>query len=146
MPVIVVGADTGPGRAVVEEMADPRREIRVFVSDPDQAAEYRGRGLKVALGDVSDESHVEAAARMCFTAVLVAEAAVDTRERSFADKPSQVLEGWARAAKSAGVTRVIWVTDSEPPTTETPELATVSPALSDLAARVAELDEAQRTG
>lgn len=146
MPVIVVGADTGPGRAVVEEMADPRREIRVFVSDPDQAAGYRRRGLKVALGDVSDESHVEAAARMCFTAVLIAEAAVDARERSFADNPSQVLEGWARAAKSAGVTRVIWVIDSDPPTTETPELATVSPALTDLAARVAEIDEAQRTG
>lgn len=146
MPVIVVGADTGPGRAVLEEMADPRREIRVFVSDADQAAECRDRGLKVALGDVSDESHVEAAARRCFTAVLISEAAEDGRERSFADEPSQVLEGWARAAKSAGVIRVIWVTDAEPPSTETPEVATVSPLRGDLARRVAELDEAQRTG
>lgn len=146
MPVIVVGADTGAGRAVIEEMADPRREIRVFVSDVDQATAYRSRGLKVALGDVSDESHVEAAARMCFTAVLISEAAEDGRERSFAENASQVLEGWARAAKAAGVIRVIWVTDSDPPSTDTPEVARVSPSRHDLATRVAELDEAQRTG
>jgi len=144
MPVIVVGADTEPGRVVIDEMADPRREIRVFVSDEDEAAAYRARGLKVALGDVSDESHVEAAARRCFTAVLISEAAEDARVRSFADDVSHVLEGWARAAKSAGITRVIWVTDSEPPTTDTPEVATVSPSQPDLAERVAAIDDAQR--
>lgn len=146
MPVIVVGADTSAGKAVIDEMADPRREIRVFVSDPEQAAEYRDLGLKVALGDVSDESHVEAAARMCFTAVLISEAAEDGRERSFADDPGKVLEGWARAAKAAGVTRVIWITDSEPPSTGTPETITVSPRRADLPTRVVELDDTQRIG
>lgn len=146
MPVIVVGADTQPGRAVVEELVDPRREIRVFVSDADQAADYRDRGLKVALGDVSDESHVEAAAEMCFTAVLVAEACHDARERSFADHPEQVLRGWARASGNAKVNRVIWVTDIEPPATDVPEVTTVSPSHPDLAATVAKLDNAQRIG
>jgi uncharacterized protein YbjT (DUF2867 family) len=146
MPVIVVGADTEPGRAVIDEIADSRREIRVFVSDEDEAAAFRARGLKVALGDVSDESHLEAAARMCFTAVLISEAAEDARVRSFANEASQVLEGWARATKGAGVTRVIWVTDAEPPPTDTPEVATVSPAQRKFAESVAALDEAQRTG
>jgi hypothetical protein len=144
MPVIVVGADTEPGRAVVDELRDPQREIRVFVSDADQAARYRDLGLKVALGDVSDESHVEAACEMCFTAVLIAEAAHDTRERSFADGPDEVMRGWARAAGNAGVTRVIWVIEAEHPATGSPEVATVDPARSDLAIRVAEIDDAQR--
>jgi len=144
MPVIVVGADTSPGRAVVDELADPRREIRVFVSDEDDAAAYRERGVKVALGDVSDESHIEAAAGMCFTAVLVTEAAVDGRVRSFSDDAKGVLEAWARAVANAGVRRVIWISDAEPPPTDAREVATVSLQDSDLAARVAGLDDAQR--
>lgn len=144
MPVVVIGADTASGRAVVEALADPRREIRVFVSDEDQAAFFRGRGVKVALGDVSDESHVEAAATRCFSAVLISEAASDSRVRSFADSADEVLEGWARALGNAGVQRIIWVVDFEPPDSTVPEVATVSPDDPDLAMRVAALDEAQR--
>ena len=144
MPVIVVGADTAPGRAVVAELEDPRREIRVFVSDEDQAVFFRDRGLKVALGDVSDESHVEAAATRCFTAVLISEAASDARERSFADSPETVLEGWARAVGNAAVRRVIWVVETDAPDSEVPEQAVVSTGDPRLAKRVAELDEAQR--
>lgn len=144
MPVIVVGADTAPGRAVVDALADPRREIRVFVSDEDDAAAYRERGIKVALGDVSDESHIEAASGMCFTAVLVTEAAVDGRVRSFAEDAQGVLEAWARAVASARVRRVIWISDAEPPSTDAPEVATVNLYDSDLAGRVAALDDAQR--
>jgi uncharacterized protein YbjT (DUF2867 family) len=84
MPVIVVGADTSQGRAVVEGLLEPGREVRAFVSDPDAGAELRELGVKVALGDVSDDSHVQGACTNCFTAVLVTEAARDGRERSFA--------------------------------------------------------------
>lgn len=144
MPVIVIGADTVPGRAVVEELIDPRREIRVFVSDEDQAAGYRDRGLKVALGDVSDEGHVEAAATRCFTAVLISEAATDDRERSFADSAESVLASWAEAVGRARVSRVIWVLDTAAPPSGVPEMAAVSPSDPEMAKRVAELDAAQR--
>lgn len=144
MPVIVVGADTAPGRAVVDELQDPRREIRVFVSDERQAALFRERGIKVAFGDVSDEGHVEAAATRCFTAVLMTEAASDSRERSFADSVGKVLETWARAVDRAGVQRVIWVGDVVTPDTDVPEVTAVSVSDPELARRVAELDEAQR--
>ena len=91
MPVIVVGADTPKGRAVIEGLVEPGREVRAFVSDPDAGAELRELGVKVALGDVSDDSHVQGACTNCFTAVLMTEAAFDGRERSFATSESQVL-------------------------------------------------------
>ncbi len=142
MPVIVIGADTAPGAAIVDTLAAPSREIRAFVSDPEAAAFLRERGVKVALGDVSDDSHVEAAALNCFTAVLVAEAARDERERSFADNEFDVLRGWARAVTAAAVRRVIWVYESDPPPVDIPEVARVVPGDEDLALKVFALDDA----
>lgn len=143
MPVIVIGADTGPGLAIIGALVQPRREVRAFVSDPEIVTELKGRGVKVALGDVSDDSHIESAALHCFSAVLVAEAAHDDRERSFAKTEIEVLEAWRRAVGNAQVHRVIWVYEGEPPPVEVPEVAKVSPSDPDLARRVAELDDAR---
>jgi nucleoside-diphosphate-sugar epimerase len=142
MPVIVVGADTDVGEDIVRRLADPVREIRVFVTDVDKGLEMREKGLKVAVGDVSDDSHVEAAATRCFSAVLIAEAAEDDRERSFAANPDEVLRGWARAVSNSSVPRVIWVISKEPPETQAPEVVSVDPGDPDVARRVFELDEA----
>jgi putative NADH-flavin reductase len=146
MPVIVVGADTEAGESIIDELSQPGREIRVFVSDPNRVDSYRARGLKVALGDVSDDSHVWGAATRCFSAVLIAEAAADNRERSFAGSSQAVLEGWADAVTRAGVRRVIWVASDEPPPTPGTETAVVSPDDPSLATRVAKLDDAQSIG
>jgi putative NADH-flavin reductase len=142
MPVIVVGADTPAGEAILDRIHDPQREIRVFVSDADKAAELRARGFKVALGDVSDESHVEAAATRCFSAVLIAEAAVDGRELSFARTQSEVLSGWANAVRNSEVTRVIWIAGEDYPETKTKEVVAVDPGHDRLAETVVELDDA----
>jgi putative NADH-flavin reductase len=143
MPAIVVGADTKPGRAIIGALIDPSREVRAFVTDPGVVTELKAQGVKVALGDVSDDSHLEAAALHCFTAVLVTEAARDDRERSFAKGEREVLESWARAVVNAGVHRVIWVHRGEPPAVDVPEVARVSPDEADLAKRVAGLDDAR---
>jgi putative NADH-flavin reductase len=143
MPAIVVGADTKPGRAIIGALIDPSREVRAFVTDPGVVAELKALGVKVALGDVSDDGHLEAAALHCFTAVLVTEAARDNRERSFAKGEREVLEAWARAVLNAGIHRVIWVHHGEPPVVDVPEVAQVSPDDRDLAGRVAELDDAR---
>ena len=143
MPVIVIGADTEPGEAILERLNDPVREIRAFVSDPDKAAELKAGGVKVALGDISDESHVEGAAMRCFSAVLVEAAASDDRERSFADTPDAVMAGWARAVARSKVNRVIWVTAGEPPEVDVSEVAAVDPDDPDLPEKVASLDDAQ---
>lgn len=109
MPVIVIGADAPVGDAIAEAVAPAAAEVRVFISDEARSDEFKRRGAKVALGDVSDFSHVEAACLHCFCAILVMEAASDQRERSFASDRREVFAGWARAATAARVKRVIWV-------------------------------------
>ena len=143
MPVIVVGADTPTGLDILEGLHNPPREVRAFVSDPDTGLELKERGFKVALGDVSDESHVEAAATACFSAVLITEAADDSRERSFAASTKEVLQQWARAVANSQVKRVIWVTAEAPPPVEVAETAAVEPGSPDLVDRVVALDDAQ---
>lgn len=140
--MIVVGADTDAGEAILSRFESPDREIRAFVTDEPTGLRLKERGFKVATGDVSDESHVEAASLRCFSAVLIASAASDDRERSFAKTPGEVLEGWARAVSSSGVTRVIWVTGTTPPETAVSEVAVVDPADPNLASAVLDLDEA----
>ncbi|MGD2100882.1 MAG: NAD-binding protein [Acidimicrobiia bacterium] len=146
MPLIVVGADTRAGRAILEPHDPRRREVRVFVTDESVGNELRSRGFKVAVGDVSDESHVEAASTRCFSAVLIAQAATDSRERSFAVGSDQVLNGWASAVANSKVKRVIWVTGDEPPETDVAEVAVVSPDSPDLAKEVTDLDDIASLG
>ncbi|HSJ27828.1 MAG TPA: NAD(P)H-binding protein [Acidimicrobiia bacterium] len=140
MPVIVVGADTPLGRRIVDALYEPDREIRAFVSDVGTAEELRTMGVKVALGDVSDASHVSGAALRCFSAVLVTEAASDARERSFARSVDAVLDGWVEAVSEAGVTRVIWVGEGERDVPGT-EWVSVDASAEDAAARVVALDD-----
>lgn len=143
MPVIVVGADTPGGRLITEALAEPGREVRAFVTDADAAMELKELGVKVALGDVSDDTHVEGAATNSFSAVLITEAASDDRERAFAAESSATLRGWARAVTASRVKRVIWVGDQEPPETPGAETAVVSPTDPGVVAKVVALDEAQ---
>ena len=115
MPVIVVGADTPLGEAVMDEFLPRASEVRAFVSSPQAAALLKERGVKVALGDVSDGSHVGGAALNAFCAVLIQQAATDDRERSFADDPAAVLAAWAEGVNDAAVKRTIVVWDGPPP-------------------------------
>lgn len=140
--MIVVGADTALGEALLETLNPAAREIRVFVSDEARGLALREQGFKVATGDVSDDSHVEAAATRCFSAVLIAEAAHDTRERSFATTAEKVLEGWATAVSNSKVRRVIWLTDGDHPPTGASEVVVVDPSDPDFVETVIELDEA----
>lgn len=144
MPVIVVGADTETGRVVTDRLLRPDREVRVFVTDPDEADGFRSRGAKVALGDLSDDTHLSGACLNCFTAVLVGAAAGDERERSFAQSPGEVFAAWAAAVSAAGVHRVIWVVDGAHPSVEGVEQASVRPDDPDLAQTVFDLDSARR--
>jgi putative NADH-flavin reductase len=114
VPIIVVGADTAAGRAIVEGLLTREGEVRVFVSDAEAADRFRTRGAKVAIGDVSDGSHVGSAALRTFAAALVAEAATDGRELSFAEDAAGVYRGWAEGVRDAAVARLIWVGAAPP--------------------------------
>lgn len=141
MPVIVVGADTAIGRQIVDALIEPDREVRAFVTDLATAEELKRRGVKVALGDVSDPSHIVGACLNAFSAVLVTEAARDDRERAFAKTPEHVLQGWVEAVVEARVTRVIWVGPGSAPVPGA-EVADVSLDEPDVAGRVVALDDA----
>lgn len=140
MPVIVVGADTPLGASIVSGLVAPGREVRAFVSDESAASELRSLGVKVALGDISDESHIEGAATRCFSAVLVVDAATDSRVRAFAKTTRDVLNAWAAAVTK--VTRVIWVTDGEVPDVKATQVGVVDPADPDVVAKVVSMDDA----
>ena len=129
MPVLIVGADTPTGGAIVEALLAREGETRVFVTDPNTAERFKALGVKVAIGDVSDASHVGGAGLNTFSMVFVEEAAEDDRERAFAATPPDVIAAWVEAGHDAGTSRVIWVGAHPPPdlTTAAPEVATVDP-------------------
>lgn len=128
MPVIVVGADTHLGSTIVRALLGGSAEVRAFVTDSDAVEPLRAEGAKVAVGDVSDGSHVGSAAYKTFCAILLAEASVDERERSFASTAQQVLDAWASGLRDAKTTRAIWV--GEAPV----DLAPLRSAISQVAA------------
>ncbi|NND85320.1 MAG: hypothetical protein HKN46_09255 [Acidimicrobiia bacterium] len=141
MPVIVIGADTPGGDDIVRRLLAREGQVRAFVSDRSAAERLRPLGVKVATGDVSDDSHVGAASTRCFSAVLLTQAASDGRERSFATTPDRVIEGWRSAIGDAEVRRAIWVSDS-PIEAATPEHVVLDPGTAGLAEKIAELDDA----
>ena len=124
LPVIVVGADHPLGEVIARKLAAPDREVRAFISSVNSHGPLRSLGIKVAIGDLSDESHVEAAATSCFTAVFIEPALGDGRELAFAE-PDAAAQGWAKAAAGARVQRVIWVGGVAPSLTA-PEMAAVA--------------------
>lgn len=125
MPVIVIGADHPIGQAIVGRLTTSGGEVRAFVTDRDRGELMRSAGIKVAIGDVSDGSHVGGAAIGAHTAILVVPAAADGRDPAFA-AVEEVPDVWARAMAGAGVTRVIAVGDDPVPLAGIPETASVS--------------------
>ena len=144
MPVMVVGADTPVGEVIIGQLIEPDREVRAFVSDPSVGVRLKEAGVKVAVGDISDTSHVSSACLRCHTVVLVCEAGRDGREISFAADAGELFTQWALAVSEAGTKRVIWVTDHPVPEAQVPEQTTVGSALppQEVATRVADLDDA----
>ena len=149
MPVIVIGADTPGGDQILSALSSRDGEVRAFATDEAQAARLRAAGYRVAIGDVSDASHLAAAAFGCFSAVLVAEAAADGRERSFALDPAAVHAAWEQALEEAGVTRAIWVGVAPPRRAAVPESVVVTTrgrTAAEVAAEVAEQDDRPPAG
>ena len=150
MPVIVIGADDPTGDAVLTALRGRAGEVRGFVSDRNTGDRLRATEVKVAIGDLSDASHIEAACTNSFCAVLVTAAADDGRELAFAG-PEETIRGWAAAIAAAGVTRALWVTDDVQAASEFKD-ATPQSRLIDVRGRspeevatvVADLDDADR--
>lgn len=145
MPVIVIGADTPEGSAIVSALNPASGEIRVFVTDPDTGQGFRNTA-KVAVGDLSDGSHVGGAALGAFCAIAVMAAATDDRERHFAEDVRGVLAQWADGLADAGVGRIIVVgkpqdvPEPNPLATAADQYHFVSTDHADVASEVARLE------
>lgn len=123
MPVIVIGADTPVGSSIIDGLLPRDGEVRAFVSDIETGLALKERSAKVAIGDISDGSHVGGAALNTFCAVVISEAAIDTRERSFASDPAAVIAAWVEGLTDARVKRVIVVDHPDVPIGKLPDVA-----------------------
>ncbi len=149
MPVIVIGADTPVGEAITAALTAREGEVRAFVSNTSAAPPLRSSGVKVAVGDISDGSHIEGAALGCFSAVVIPEAAFDHRERSFTDSPATTVATWLSALCDASIRRFIWLDDprvaapterSPSSTVEVVVISTGRRPVAEIAAEVVRLD------
>ncbi len=145
MPILVIGADTSIGAQLMQQLSSRDGEVRAFVTDAHVGLALKETGVKVATGDVSDASHISAAAAGCFSVVAIGEAAVDSRERAFASTPSGVLATWSEAIREARPRRVILIQNPSAPSIEVdaPEFLVVSTADRPLAEVVSEVAEAE---
>ena len=145
MPVIIVGADTPIGTEIVAKLVESAGEVRTFITDPAFADAFTAQHCKVAIGDVSDPSHIEIAGFEAFTAVLITEAALDSRERAFSTSPESTAAAWIGAVTDARIQRVIWIGTHplhEPPGGgRIPELAVLNSSDPDIAVEVGRLNE-----
>jgi uncharacterized protein YbjT (DUF2867 family) len=111
MPAIVIGADTPLGGQILSALLNRGGEVRAFVSRRKAGDLLKETGAKVAVGDLSDGSHIAAAAYQAFTAILVESSLNDGRELAFAAAEA-VPALWKEALREAGVERAIWVDHS----------------------------------
>jgi uncharacterized protein YbjT (DUF2867 family) len=108
MPVLVTGAESWLGAAVIEQLRATGGELRAYldatVATDDDAARLRAEGCKVALGELDDEGHLEAACEQVHTV-----AHCWTGPLHDPDEQVEVAATLGSALLGAGVRRLIWV-------------------------------------
>lgn len=108
MPVLVTGAEDALGSLVVDQLRASGGEVRVYLDATavgrSDAARLRAAGCKVALGELDDEGHLEAALAQTHTVA-------HCWGGPLRDRDDQVVAAAtvASAALGAGVRRFIWV-------------------------------------
>ncbi|CAN5819838.1 hypothetical protein BH23ACT10_BH23ACT10_01000 [soil metagenome] len=108
MPVLVTGAESGLGARVLQQLRLSGGQIRAYldatVADADTAAALRATGCKVALGELDDEGHLEAALAQVHTVAHCWGGPLHDLEAQL-----NVAGTVASAALGAGVRRLVWV-------------------------------------
>jgi uncharacterized protein YbjT (DUF2867 family) len=108
MPVLVTGAESRLGAGVIEQLRATGGELRAYldatVATDDDAARLRAEGCKVAVGELDDEGHLEAACEQVHTV-----AHCWTGPLHDPDEQVEVAATLGSAVLGAGVRRLIWV-------------------------------------
>ncbi len=104
MPVVVTRADEGIGPRLVAALRADGAEVRAFAAGDGDVGALRAAGAFVAIGDLDDEGHLDAAMTDAHTVIVPT--ATWAAEPDVLDATVPVA---ARAARSAGVRRVVLV-------------------------------------
>lgn len=108
MPVLVTGAESRLGAGVIEQLRATGGELRAYldatVATDDDAARLRAEGCKVAVGELDDEGHLEAACEQVHTV-----AHCWTGPLHDPGEQVEVAATLGSALLGAGVRRLIWV-------------------------------------
>lgn len=108
MPVLVTGAERGLGARVLAQLRASGGEVRAYLDatavDDDAAAALRSQGCKVAIGELDDEGHLEAALAQVHTVAHCWGGPLHDL-----DEQLTVAGTLASALLGAGVRRLVWV-------------------------------------
>lgn len=104
MPVVVTAADCGIGPDLVAALRVDGAEVRAFAVGDGDVAALRSAGAFVAIGELDDEAHLDAAMTDAHTVIV-------TTDTWLADADDLVrdVDTAVSAARSAGVRRVVLV-------------------------------------
>jgi uncharacterized protein YbjT (DUF2867 family) len=147
MPVMVTGAEDGLGAAVVRRLLATGGEVRTFLDATEfgqqRARALRAQGCKVALGELDDEGHLEAALAQVHTVA-------HCHGGPLHDPDAQLTAAatLASAALGAGVRRLVWVRElaGDPTNVYLGALADIGALFDDLPIETVTLATAVRYG
>ena len=109
MPVVVTGADTPVGRALVPLLRERGSEVRATVRDMDAADPLRGLGAKVATNAASDPDTLRAVLDEAHTVCFPSEDLFLHDGRSYEESIVESTRTVLRVATKAKVRRVLFV-------------------------------------
>ena len=109
MPVVVIGADTPVGRALVPLLRQRGSEVRATIREADKADPLRALGAKVAADPASDADMLRAILDEAHTVCLVSADLFPPGDESYDEAIVERTRSVLRVARKAGVTRVLLV-------------------------------------
>jgi uncharacterized protein YbjT (DUF2867 family) len=109
MPVVVTGADSPVGRAVVPLLRERGSEVRATVRDPGDADHLRSLGAKVAVDALSDADTLRAVLDDAHTVCHLSEGLFPTAGESYEEAILESTRSLIETARKARVRRVLLV-------------------------------------
>ena len=132
MKVLVYGANGAQGGAAAKALMGNGYDIRVLMRSEEKGADWATKGAEVAIGNMGDLDSLKRAGEGCDAVFLI----VPTVRESDQDGVAFGLNA-VKAAKAAGITKIVWNT-SGPVAAEGTEAANTDPAARVLRAMMAE--------
>lgn len=109
MPVVVIGADTPVGRALVPLLRRRGSEVRATIREAEKADPLRALGAKVATDPASDADTLRAILDEAHTVCLLSADLFPPGEESYEETIVERTRSVLGVARKAGVTRVLLV-------------------------------------